>query len=194
MTPYFKTLEEETFRQIQRDCAWIARSHKFPQAPRIELSWNARFTRRMGDALVTQRGEHPAGRIRLSSALWEHATVSKRRNTMIHEIAHLYAELEHPGAHHNAVWKRWMIRFGVKNPQRCYSLDKATFSDVEAVKAKRRRQPRYRAQCSGCWRSLVFSKGARTRWVRLGYSRCCRGCGTVLTAAWAKAATLELDS
>ncbi len=169
------------FFKVAKECGDIARSHGAKVAS-ISMEWSGRFSRRMGDARVTDRLAR-CGLVRLSRTLWPLATESKRRNTMIHEIAHIYAELERPGAGHGHVWAKWMRRFG-ERAERCYSLNAESFSDVAAVKAKRLAN-RYHGTCPRCGRTFNMAKATRTRWINRGQSRRHR-CGQVLTVEWAR--------
>jgi hypothetical protein len=109
---------------------------------RILIKANPRFSRRMGDARCTSRalafmlGEEalPGGILRFSShALWRRATPEKRRNTIIHELAHIIAEHEQPGTKHGHHWKVTMRRLG-EVPKRCHTVNR----DGIARKQKRR--------------------------------------------------------
>jgi SprT-like family protein len=104
-------------------------------ADRVRLESNSRFSRRMGGARCTSRGQTLAGgTVRLSShALWRRATPEKRRNTVIHELAHVLAEHERPGTHHGELWKRIMRRLG-ETPKRCHTVNR------DGIRRKQRRR------------------------------------------------------
>ena len=92
----------------------------------IRVEFNARFTSRMGDARVMDYAKR-TGRVRLSaSALWRRATPVKRRNTVVHEVAHVLANLA-AGAGvrvgHGYGWKTMMVRLG-EEPTRCHSVNR----------------------------------------------------------------------
>lgn len=97
----------------------------------IPVTMHRRFVQRMGDAreFAWRRGErspnHILGRIRLSSsALWRRATPEKRRNTVIHELAHVLAN-SYAGrnAGHGEEWKTWMRKLG-EEPIRCHDVNR----------------------------------------------------------------------
>lgn len=174
--------QRRIFRGIELDCACKVSL----LSPTIRLEWNSRFTRRMGDALVTGPS---AGLIRLSRPLWPHATPAKRRNTMIHEIAHIYADLEKRRSGHGPRWKKYMRLFGIAEPERCYTVNAENFTDTAAVKIKGRRQARYSFVCL-CGKVISFSKGTRTKWIRRQGIRHCLACGAWLSWKLAVKATL----
>ena len=111
LTQIQQDAEIATARRIVNE-ACEAAGVKPPARLRIEM--NTRFTRRMGDA------NHALGRIRLSaSALWRRATPRKRRNTVIHELAHILT----PGDGHGRRWKAMMRRLG-EEPQRSHTVNR----------------------------------------------------------------------
>lgn len=89
----------------------------------LRMEWSNRFTRRMGDALVTSRA-HATGRVRFSVPLWPRATPAERRQTVLHELAHVAADLRH-GARckHGLRWKAVMRELGLE-PERCHSVNR----------------------------------------------------------------------
>lgn len=92
----------------------------------IRVTTNRRFKGRMGDARTFgYRPEAPAGVIRLSaSALWRRASPEERRNTVIHELAHILANCSAKrNVGHGRVWKSTMIRLGLA-PKRCHAVDR----------------------------------------------------------------------
>ena len=107
-----------------------------PEGCGISVKMNSRFTQRMGDAST---GSHsygqgcpgslaqcfPTGTIRLSSSpLWRRATPTKRRNTVLHELAHILANCEAGrNVGHGAGWKAMMVRLG-EEPKRCHSVNR----------------------------------------------------------------------
>lgn len=109
-----------------------------PAACNIRVLHRKKFTSRMGDARAYRfDGAAPAGVIRISSSpLWRRAAPEKRRNTVIHELAHVLANwyAGRPVGHGDA-WKRTMIRLG-EEPARCHSVS------VEGLQRRSRRSSR----------------------------------------------------
>lgn len=172
------------FRAIEARCAKVAIDLGV-NPPDIRLEWNSRFTRKMGDARVVDR-DLRLGRVRLSLPLWPHMTERAREETIVHEIAHVYASLEQPRAGHGEIWKRWMRRFGV-TPERLYQIDAATFTNTAAVKAKRRKLKRYVGRCDGpCGRVVTMSAIQRGRALKGNYRYRCAGCGAPRTLDWVR--------
>jgi len=94
----------------------------------IRVERNGRFSRRMGDALVVMSDYvNRTGRVRFSShALWRRASPTKRRNTVVHEVAHILAELvagPTKRVSHGAGWKRMMRLLG-EEPTRCHTVNR----------------------------------------------------------------------
>lgn len=82
------------------------------------IQWNGRFSNRMGDANWVLR------RVRFSSVLWPRATVEDRRQTIIHEVCHIVANVTAgKTVRHGLAWKATMRRAGVR-PDRCHSVDR----------------------------------------------------------------------
>lgn len=135
------------------------------QHVRIDWSWNGRFTSRMGDARITSRDKQ-TGQMRLSKPLWPHAPVEERRDTIIHEVCHITADLRHKrNCGHGLLWKAEMIRAGGK-PERCYSWRRPDHL--------RRKQRRVRVYC-GC-ESRTVPAGKATKIANGTASYVCRQC------------------
>lgn len=97
----------------------------------VSFEMSARLTSSMGNARTDSfvgrlTNARPAGRVKLSaSALWLHASPTKRRNTVIHELAHVMANHEAGrSVGHGPGWKAMMRRLG-EVPKRCHSVPKA---------------------------------------------------------------------
>ena len=173
--------ETRVFYEIDKELAKTAEADGI--APAVcTLEWSARFTRRMGDALVIDH-ELRQGRVRLSKPLWIRATPAERRQTMIHEIAHIYAELEQRAAGHGPVWKRYMHMFGVL-PKRCHGVDRTGL---------RRKQRRYALDCPGtrCEARITITQAMRTRWIKERQIRRCARCKALITYTHAEDATQQ---
>ena len=157
--------------------------------PTIRLQWNSRFTRRMGDARVTDRYAHQ-GIVRLSSKLFPLATPEARWTTMVHEIAHIYAEIDVPGCHHGPAWAWWMTMFGLP-AARCFEAE-GTFTNALALHVV---SGRFGAPCPQCGKLVHCSKKTRKAWIRHKQARGCLSCGARLEADFAvhslKPLTLE---
>lgn len=171
------------FREVEAEM-WSIASRYTSSKPVISLEWNSRFTRRMGDATMYASGSN---RIRFSSKLWPMATPEKRRNTMIHELAHVYAHRVNGDRGHGRWWKQWMRRFGVA-PERCYSVTAENFHNPEAVQALRRKVKKWEIACPGCGNKLRFGTRLRNNWINKRQTRRCNGCKTHLTTRDALAA------
>ena len=100
---------------------------------RIKITSGPKLTSTMGHATTHGFGLLDLGRLDLgatlrgtmrlsSSGLWRRASQVKRRNTVVHELAHLVANWRAGrGVGHGPLWKREMVRFGEK-PVRCHSV------------------------------------------------------------------------
>ncbi len=87
----------------------------------IRVRWNKRFIRKFADAMFGK--SPPRGIIRLSPRIWERATETERRETIIHETCHVVAFHLH-GIEikpHGAEWKEAMANCGVE-PVRCHNI------------------------------------------------------------------------
>lgn len=124
LTPREQRAEEATARQIIREA--LAHGGFDPAiCGQILIKMSTRCTSSMGRAVNRSRRAMrplPGGEIKLSgSALWRRASPEKRRNTVIHELAHIIAE--HHGRHaHDNHWKATMRKLG-GTPKRCHSVD-----------------------------------------------------------------------
>lgn len=87
----------------------------------IRVRWNKRFVRRFADAGFI--ANPPRGIIRLSPLIWEHATETERRETIIHEACHI-ASFHLHGTEikpHGIEWRQAMANCEVK-PDRCHNI------------------------------------------------------------------------
>ena len=96
--------------------------------PKLQVEWNSRFTRRMGDA--EWKKLKGTGIVRFSLPLWPRATPEERRNTVIHEVCHIVANYKYqlwrnPGRRnpHGKEWAYCMRQCG-QNPARCHKVDR----------------------------------------------------------------------
>jgi SprT protein len=110
-------------RHIREWLCFACNQNSVPElAQVIVVEWNARFTRRMGDALYSPSTFR--ARIRLSIPLWERASEQDRRETVIHEACHLVVFYKHPNAaQHGPEWREAMRNCGVE-PQRTHNVDR----------------------------------------------------------------------
>jgi predicted SprT family Zn-dependent metalloprotease len=124
-------------------------------------------------------GRPTGGLICFNVELYYRATDEQRRKNMIHELAHILANLRHnrdekPGKErsvgHGSAWKAMMRELG-EEPVRCHDVDTC---DVK------RKQTRYQMLCpKRCGWSFTFAKARRTRRIneaRKGKTRRCPRC------------------
>jgi len=158
--------------------------------PYLVIDWSPRFTARMGDAYygpITRRREqytryaHPNAMgdpyialARFSIPLWPRASEEERRETVVHEIAHLvvlfetYAQGNYDADPHGREWREVMRRAGYPHPSRCHSVDRTGL---------RRPQRRAVVHC-GCGRRLT---SPRVFWsVYRGGRLYCHKCGQMI--------------
>lgn len=84
---------------------------------RVSVEFNNGFTSRMGDAMFSTR------RVRLSAPLWGRATVAERRETVIHELAHIVTRALFPHASaHGREWK-WVMSLSGGSGARTHRVD-----------------------------------------------------------------------
>ena len=105
----------------------------------LQLSFNARFTSCMGDARYCKESKKAI--IRLSTPLWPLATSAQRRETIIHEAAHVIDWVKHGRSSHGWKWRRIMIQLGYPNPARCHDVD------TSSVKRGKRKQKQCKCAC-----------------------------------------------
>ena len=116
----------------------------------ITWAWNDRFTARMGDARTNQLAR--SGHVRFSRPLWPRAVEGKPRNTVIHECAHVLANIKHNrNVGHGHAWKRMMMILG-ETPRRCFTEQQVNREGM------RRRQARFTITCPGCETTSTSSK------------------------------------
>jgi predicted SprT family Zn-dependent metalloprotease len=141
----------------------------------LEIRWEPRFTRRMGDAsYLAKHGVVLTARIRLSPVLWDLATKEEQEETVVHEVCHLVTEHEamlrgdpHPAAH-GTEWAAVMRRAGAKG-QRCHNVDRTGIARATA---------RYYLTCQ-CGKPQVISAARATK-IRKGKLYKCLVCHTIV--------------
>jgi len=135
--------------------------------PLIQIEWNSRFTRRMGDGVLYRGpdGKPYKARIRLSIPLFQRATESEQLNTVYHEACHIitFAKFGRVQAH-GWQWKSCMLRCG-ETPKRCHNVDRSGLL---------RRTQYYTAVCN-CENGLQISKIIYNR-IKQGVKYRCRTC------------------
>lgn len=89
--------------------------------PNYILKWSDRMFRTMGIARL-QKGKTPI--VGLSRHLWAHASREERKNTCVHEAAHIIAVVKYgpEGRGHGRRWRVAMIRAGEK-PSIYHNID-----------------------------------------------------------------------
>ena len=119
-------------------------------ARRIDISFNSRFTSRMGDASTKYM------RIRVSKPLWPIASPVQRRAIVIHEACHIIADRTFGRrCGHGSRWKKVMRMCG-ERPLRCHDVDTSSL---------KRRRARYKVVGCSCGHvdSVSFVKASRIR-------------------------------
>lgn len=88
-------------------------------ADRVSVSFESKFTRRMGDASYDKM------RVRFSIPLFLRASVEDQEDTVVHEMCHIIARhLFGPRiSSHGHEWKLCMLKAG-RAPTRCHSVDR----------------------------------------------------------------------
>jgi SprT protein len=131
----------------------------------IVVEWSRRFTRRMGDAFYSPTTFR--ARIRLSLPLWGRASAKDRKETVIHETAHIIAFYKDGNAAcHGSMWREAMLNCGVE-PARTHSVDRTGLT---------RRQRRFILY--DCPNETKCRIGARVfNRVRRGAGLSCKVCG-----------------
>jgi len=110
-----------TMSEIRAVMELAAKQMDFPleELDKIEVSFNSRFTRRMGDANFRKM------RIRFSEKLWPLASLLERRETIVHELCHIvdryFGNMSRRG--HGPSWKLLMNRCGYAG-DRCHNVDR----------------------------------------------------------------------
>ena len=138
---------------------------------KIEIQWNSRFTRRLGDA--EWKPLKNIGIVRFSVPLWPRATEEERKNNVIHEVCHvaanyIYKLREKPGRRnpHGSEWKHLMRQCGRK-PHRTHKIDRTGLKRTNT-------RTKYKVACK-CRELLI----GPTRYKRMkqGSVYVCRLCG-----------------
>jgi len=96
------------------------------RADYITVTWERRFTRRLGEA------SHAQQRIRFSAPLWARATVEERLQVVVHETCHLIARHIAPGDRpHGRVWQTCMRACG-RPAERTHHIDRTGLARTQA--------------------------------------------------------------
>jgi SprT protein len=113
--------------QIRKWIRFACECNEVPELAQVILvGWNARFTRRLGDASYSPRSYR--ARIRLSVPLWARATEEERRETTIHEVCHVIVGYKFgPVPSHGSQWKQAMRNCGLK-PIPTHNVDRTGLS------------------------------------------------------------------
>jgi predicted SprT family Zn-dependent metalloprotease len=120
--------------------------------------------------------QKPGGLIAFCIAIYRDVDAAERRRNILHELAHILANLKlnqgvYPGleksAGHRAPWKAMMRQLREK-PTRCHSND---------ISGLRRKQKCYRMACPDhCGWSMTFPAARRTRRINAGRKGSVRTC------------------
>jgi SprT protein len=92
-------------------------------AQAIQIEWNPRFTRRLGDAIFNPTTFQ--SKIRLSIPLWPRASSQDRMETVVHEACHIivWHQFGLFIKAHGPEWKQAMENCGVQ-PERTHDVDR----------------------------------------------------------------------
>lgn len=162
----------------------LIRAHAPELEATLRIEWSARFTSRLGDAmLVTPEGAanharrarrtsrkpiEPVARLRFSIPIWPRATRDDRDATVAHEVAHLVTMQRHPGAAaHGRAWQSVMLEMGY-TPNRTHSIDTRGLR-------RRDRGSRVAFECRACAKVYRVSKrhaADHARGARRFFCRC----------------------
>lgn len=142
-------------------------------AAKIQIKFNNRFTRRMGDASAC------GGRyvVRLSAPLWPRATKEQQRETVIHEACHIIDSYLHGQMNgHQRPWKMLMIRCGLQ-PERCHTVNRDGIArksktvsvychcgtkQIGQIRARKMRQGVSQYRCTTCRDIISFTPTIQT--------------------------------
>lgn len=123
---------------------------------KTDIKWNTRFKSKAGLAR-TSFSKYDKNEIELGLKLWPHMTDAQRRQTAIHEAAHIITNHRfNRSCGHGREWKSVMRELGLR-PDRCHSLD--TFS--LGISKRRGSRGRYWHPCNcpnGCTVGPVVAK------------------------------------
>ena len=131
--------------------------------PQIIISFNSRFTRRMGYYKGTDRKKY----IFLSAKLWPYASEEQRKQTIVHETIHAVTHHKYGVCNHSGLWVRLMELCGV-NPHVYHDVD------VSAFKRKSSKKTVFECNCS----SGIIMGPTRTKRIKQGYTYVCTRCNS----------------
>lgn len=166
----------EVYKKIVEQTGWTLRTlGREDLIGKIDILWNNRFERRLGDARVSGQGVLTQYRVRFSSKRWPKMTEAQRRTTVIHEACHIVVidgYQNRPNPHdntprpkpHGIEWQKAMVKCGEK--------PEVTASDIRAGKTSRKP---YKVKC-GCDEPGYVSKKVAQKIYHLGHPYRCRFC------------------
>lgn len=166
----------EMYKKIVEQTEWTFRTlDREDLIGKVDILWNNRFERRLGDARVSGTGVMTEYRMRFSAKLWPKMTEAQRRTTVIHEACHIVVldgYRNRPNPHdktpqpkpHGIEWQNAMRKCGEKG--------EATSKDVKTGKTSRKP---YRVKCN-CDEPRYVSKKVAQKIHHLGQHYRCRVC------------------
>lgn len=163
-----KVASKEVRSETNTEQQAIAEAHRLLAKWKVP-GYTAAFSNRMTSSMG--KVNHRTKVITFSRPLWERASPSERKETVIHEIAHAVVAHFHgrkPGVSHGKEWKRQMRAMGIRNPRRTHAVSRAGL--------KRTRSDTISVTCCGVKHRITLKRLARIGGTG---GRCrCKGGGT----------------
>lgn len=122
--------------------------------PALPVRWNRRLRTSMGRAKCRlDKGRWVPVAVEFNPRLWARATPAERRETVIHEVAHIIANVRHQqSCGHDARWQAVMVELG-GSLERCHKVEA---SDMRLARIEK-------ACPSGCGWTMHRSRAGWTR-------------------------------
>lgn len=135
----------------------------------VNITYNNRLTSTLGQVRRVDI-YNKKGRIELSSRLWPTTSKSQRVETVIHELAHILADIKHQrDVGHRKEWKSMMAVLGYPNAKRCHNSP--------VIRKKRKK---YILACRSCMAHSILDVKTRTQriknWHNSKYTYICGKC------------------